>query len=170
VALLLKDREAGSEAAGPPPDGVGSDTAPDFACESCGAAMERGQDWCLDCGTAAPGRLGARPGWRAAFTVVGVTTMLLLCAVVAAYAALTGDAERSVLQHGVVKLAAKGVDLLVVNEVGAEITFDRPDNAATILSADGEQITVSRGSKAVLAARIWDAVSAQLCGPGPSAR
>jgi hypothetical protein len=57
--------------------------------------MQRGQDWCLECGTAAPGRLGARPGWRAAFTVVGLTTVLLCCAVVAAYAALTSDAERT---------------------------------------------------------------------------
>jgi hypothetical protein len=57
--------------------------------------MARGQDWCLECGTAAPGRLGARPGWRAAFTIVGLTTLLLACAVVAAYAALTSDAERT---------------------------------------------------------------------------
>jgi len=82
------------------------------------------------------------------------------------FAAETGDAERSVLQHGAAKLAAKGVDLLVVNEVGAEITFDRPDNAATILSADGEQITVPRGPKAVLAARLWDIVTARLADPG----
>jgi hypothetical protein len=95
VALLLKDRDASPEADQQPPDGAVSTTAPDYACEACGAAMERGQDWCLECGTAAPGRLGARPGWRAAFTVVGLTTMLLLCAVVAAYAALTSDAERS---------------------------------------------------------------------------
>lgn len=70
-------------------------TAPDFACETCGAAMERGQDWCLECGTAAPGRLGAKPGWRAAFTVVGLTTLLLCCALIATYAALTSDAERT---------------------------------------------------------------------------
>lgn len=95
MALLLKDREISPQTDGQPPEGAASATAPDFACEVCGAGMERGQDWCLDCGTAAPGRLGGRPGWRAAFTVVGLTTMLLLCAVVAAYAALTGDAERS---------------------------------------------------------------------------
>lgn len=95
VAMLLKDRETIPQAAGQPPSGEVSVTAPDFACEACGAEMQRGQDWCLECGTAAPGRLGARPGWRAAFTVVGLTTMLLLCAVVAGYAALTSDAERS---------------------------------------------------------------------------
>ena len=95
MALLLRDREATPEAAPPPPDGAVLATVPDFACETCGAAMERGQDWCLECGTAAPGRLGAKPGWRAAFTVVGLTTLLLCCAVVAAYAALTSDAERT---------------------------------------------------------------------------
>jgi hypothetical protein len=95
VALLLKDREATPGAAPQPPDGVVAVAAPDYACELCGAAMARGQDWCLECGTAAPGRLGARPGWRAAFTIVGLTTLLLACAVVAAYAALTSDAERT---------------------------------------------------------------------------
>jgi hypothetical protein len=95
VALLLKDREAPTEAAPQPPDGVVAVSAPDDACEVCGTAMARGQDWCLECGTAAPGRLGARPGWRAAFTIVGLTTLLLACAVVAAYAALTSDAERT---------------------------------------------------------------------------
>lgn len=95
MALLLRDREATPEAAPPPPGGNVAATAPDFACETCGAAMERGQDWCLECGSAAPGRLGARPGWRAAFTVVGLTTLLLCCGVVAAYAALTSDAQRT---------------------------------------------------------------------------
>lgn len=95
MALLLKDREASADAVRQPPDGPPAATAADFACETCGAAMARGQDWCLECGTAAPGRLDPRPGWRAAFTVVGLTTTLLLCAVVAAYAALTSDAERS---------------------------------------------------------------------------
>jgi len=57
--------------------------------------MQRGQDWCLECGTAAPGRLGARPGWRAAFTVVSVTLLLVVGAVLASYAALTSDAERT---------------------------------------------------------------------------
>ena len=95
MALLLRDRGAPPGAAPPPPDGAVLPTVPDFACETCGAAMQRGQDWCLECGTAAPGRLGAKPGWRAAFTVVGLTTLLLCCALIATYAALTSDAERT---------------------------------------------------------------------------
>jgi hypothetical protein len=95
VALLLRDREAAPEAANQPPNGGPPAGVPDLACEVCGAAMKRGQDWCLECGTAAPGRLGARPGWRAAFTIVGLTLLLVCGAVLASYAALTSDAERT---------------------------------------------------------------------------
>ena len=82
--------------------------------------------------------------------------------VLVGFAAETGDDQGSVLEHGISKLAGKGVDLLVVNEVGAELTFDRPDNAATILSSDEAQVTVPRGPKAVLAARVWDLVATRL--------
>jgi hypothetical protein len=54
--------------------------------------MEGEQDWCLACGTAAPGRLGERPGWRAATTVIALTLVLVAGSVAAAYAALTSDA------------------------------------------------------------------------------
>jgi hypothetical protein len=64
-------------------------------CASCGAAMQEGQDWCLACGTAAPGRLGQRPGWRAATTVIALTAVLVLGALGASYAALTGDAKKA---------------------------------------------------------------------------
>jgi hypothetical protein len=94
VALLLRDRDATSDVAAEPPGDRAATTVADFACQSCGASMKPGQDWCLECGGAAPGRLGARPGWRAAFTVVALTLLLVVGAVVASYAALTSDAER----------------------------------------------------------------------------
>jgi hypothetical protein len=55
--------------------------------------MEDGQDWCLACGTAAPGSLGERPGWRAATTVVALALLLVLGAVGAGYAALKSDSN-----------------------------------------------------------------------------
>ena len=53
--------------------------------------MEADQHWCLTCGTAAPGSLGGRPGWRAASTVIALTLLLVLGAVGAGYAAMTGN-------------------------------------------------------------------------------
>jgi hypothetical protein len=94
VALLLRDRDATSEVAAEPPGDRAAVTVAEFACGTCGASMKPGQDWCLECGSAAPGRLGARPGWRSAFTVVALTLLLVVGAVVASYAALTTDADR----------------------------------------------------------------------------
>jgi hypothetical protein len=80
-----------------PAPGQSLPPAPDDAsrlCPNCAALMAEGQDWCLECGTAQPGRLGGRPGWRAALTVVAITAVLAAGAVAAAYAALSSDAER----------------------------------------------------------------------------
>lgn len=71
---------------------------PERACASCGNAMERHQDWCLECGTAAPGRLaGARPGWRAVGTTLALTLVLVGGAGAASYAALSSDANREAI-------------------------------------------------------------------------
>jgi hypothetical protein len=60
-------------------------------CASCGSPMEPDQDWCLNCGTAASGSFGQRPGWRAASTVIAITLALVLGAIAASYAAITSD-------------------------------------------------------------------------------
>jgi hypothetical protein len=64
------------------------------ACTACGAALEPEQDWCLACGTAAPGRLAGRPGWRSALAIALAATLLVAGGVAAAYAALNDDAAR----------------------------------------------------------------------------
>jgi hypothetical protein len=69
-----------------------ADEAP-APCRACGAAMQPGQDWCLSCGTAAPGRLGGRPGWKTVNSVAALTLVLITGAVAASYAALSGDAS-----------------------------------------------------------------------------
>src|SRR5262249_53090913 len=78
------------------------------------------------------------------------------------FAAETGDDAGTVLDHGRAKLVRKGVDLLVVNAVGQGLAFGQPDNAAVILGADGSEAPVALGPKAVLAAAVWDAVTARL--------
>ena len=80
---------------------------------------------------------------------------------VVGFAAETGDADDDVLGHARAKLARKGCDLLVVNDVSGGQVFGRPDNAVTVLSADGGVTEVPAGSKDVVAAGIWDAVAAR---------
>ncbi len=55
------------------------------------------------------------------------------------FAAETGDDTGSVLELGRAKLARKGCDLLVVNDVGGGAVFGAADNQAVILGADGAQ-------------------------------
>jgi phosphopantothenoylcysteine decarboxylase / phosphopantothenate---cysteine ligase len=81
---------------------------------------------------------------------------------VVGFAAETGDAEGDVLTHARAKLARKGVDLLVVNDVSAGRVFGQADNEVTVLAADGSTTPVLSGRKDAVAAGIWDAVSAVL--------
>ncbi|HEY3924528.1 MAG TPA: bifunctional phosphopantothenoylcysteine decarboxylase/phosphopantothenate--cysteine ligase CoaBC [Acidothermaceae bacterium] len=78
--------------------------------------------------------------------------------VIVGFAAETDD----VLANGRIKLASKGADLLVVNEVGATKGFDVAENAATILGADGTAVDVPAGPKPALADVVWDLVAARL--------
>jgi len=88
--------------------------------------------------------------------------------VLVGFAAETGDAEGGVLEHGRAKLARKGCDLLVVNEVGEAghpTGFEGETNAATVLAADGSSCDVPLGSKDALADVVWDLVCARLPPP-----
>ena len=78
--------------------------------------------------------------------------------IIAGFAAETDD----VLEHGRAKLARKGCDLLVVNQVGENLTFGAPDNAGVVLSASGHEREIPRGSKEALAAVVWDEIAALL--------
>jgi phosphopantothenoylcysteine decarboxylase / phosphopantothenate---cysteine ligase len=78
--------------------------------------------------------------------------------VIVGFAAETDD----VVANGAKKLAAKGCDLIVVNEVGEHRTFDSDDNTATILGADGTNLSVPEGSKESLGHAVWDLVVERL--------
>ncbi len=79
-------------------------------------------------------------------------------AVIAGFAAETDD----VLANGQAKMARKGCDLLVVNQVGENLAFGTPDNAATVLVAEGEPVEIPRGPKDDLAGVVWDLIAARL--------
>ncbi|MEV7465091.1 bifunctional phosphopantothenoylcysteine decarboxylase/phosphopantothenate--cysteine ligase CoaBC [Streptomyces kronopolitis] len=78
--------------------------------------------------------------------------------VVVGFAAETDD----VLANGRAKLARKGCDLLVVNEVGEHKAFGSAENEAVILAADGGETPVPYGPKEDLAETVWDLVVPRL--------
>ena len=78
------------------------------------------------------------------------------------FAAETGDATGTVMDHARAKLERKGCDLLVVNDVGGGAVFGSEDNEAVVLAADGSAVSVPLGSKSALAHVIWDRVLALL--------
>jgi phosphopantothenoylcysteine decarboxylase/phosphopantothenate--cysteine ligase len=71
------------------------------------------------------------------------------------FAAETPNGGRTLLDLGREKLARKGCDLLVLNEVGPNLVFGQPDSQITILTAD-DAIGPISGSKDTLAHQIWD--------------
>lgn len=79
--------------------------------------------------------------------------------VLVGFAAETGDLEAA----GRSKLLEKGLDLIVVNEVGAPGTgFEADTNRAMLLAADGDDIELREWTKAELAAAICDRLAALL--------
>ena len=78
---------------------------------------------------------------------------------VVGFAAETGDEQHTYLEHGRRKVAAYGVDLLVVNEVGPQKVFGQPVTEAVIIGADGAESVVPPGPKRALADALWDRVA-----------
>jgi phosphopantothenoylcysteine decarboxylase/phosphopantothenate--cysteine ligase len=71
------------------------------------------------------------------------------------FAAETPTADQSLLGLGRAKLARKGCDLLVLNDVSHGGVFGRPDNEVVLLSADQVSPPIA-GSKDFVAHAIWD--------------
>jgi phosphopantothenoylcysteine decarboxylase/phosphopantothenate--cysteine ligase len=82
---------------------------------------------------------------------------------IVSFAAETGDAQGSVMDHARAKFARKGSDVQVVNEVGRDLTFGRDDTTVHVLRRGSDELlTVGPASKDVVADALWDTVSAML--------
>jgi phosphopantothenoylcysteine decarboxylase / phosphopantothenate---cysteine ligase len=79
--------------------------------------------------------------------------------VIVGFAAETGDDTGSVLDHARDKLARKGCDLLVVNEVGDGLTFGRDASTVHLLRRGSDAVTdIGPAPKREVADAVWDAV------------
>ncbi|MGH9277468.1 MAG: bifunctional phosphopantothenoylcysteine decarboxylase/phosphopantothenate--cysteine ligase CoaBC [Acidimicrobiales bacterium] len=79
--------------------------------------------------------------------------------VLVGFAAETGDA----VGKAEAKLAAKGLDVIVANDVAAPgVGFDSDRNEVTVLSRDGSRVDLALSTKRVVARQILDVVAARL--------
>ena len=81
---------------------------------------------------------------------------------IAGFAAETGDENATVVEHARAKLARKGCDLLVVNDVSAGAVFGADDNEVILLTADGEARPLARAAKSEVSNAIWDTIVQRL--------
>jgi len=79
--------------------------------------------------------------------------------VLVGFAAETPAEGQSLLELGRAKLARKGCDLLVLNEVGHGLVFGRPDSEITVVGPGTVSGPVA-GSKDALAHLVWDSALA----------
>ena len=77
-------------------------------------------------------------------------------AAIMGFAAETDNA----LEYGKAKLARKGADLLMVNDVSGGKVFGQARNSGWLLSRDGRVATIEDGTKHEVAAQIWSAIEA----------
>lgn len=77
---------------------------------------------------------------------------------IVAFAAETPEDEAEMLARARAKQERKGVDLLVVNEVGWNHGFESAENAVHILGRNGVVAGTAAGSKRDVASAVWDAV------------
>jgi phosphopantothenoylcysteine decarboxylase/phosphopantothenate--cysteine ligase len=84
--------------------------------------------------------------------------------VLVGFAAETHD----VAERAEAKLAAKGIDVIVANDVSAPgVGFDHDTNAVTILEAEGQRQIVALTTKDSVAHAVLDTVARRLGGPRP---
>jgi phosphopantothenoylcysteine decarboxylase/phosphopantothenate--cysteine ligase len=78
--------------------------------------------------------------------------------IIVGFAAETGDDQTSVLDYGRAKLARKGCDLLVVNDVSGDKAFGSADNEVMLITKATE-IHVPRASKRIIADAVLDQIA-----------
>lgn len=79
-------------------------------------------------------------------------------AIVVGFAAETGGHEKTALELAQEKLARKGADLLMANDVSGGAVFGQLRNAGWLLGADGSVVEIQDGDKLAVAAQIVEGI------------
>ncbi|MDH6532983.1 phosphopantothenoylcysteine decarboxylase/phosphopantothenate--cysteine ligase [Aurantimicrobium minutum] len=76
--------------------------------------------------------------------------------IIMGFAAETGEPGKSVLELGQAKIARKGCDFLVLNQVGWDQGFGTERNVVTVLDSTGDILSEVSGSKLAVADKVLD--------------
>ncbi len=106
----------------------------------------------------APIALVANPDVLAGLVAARTARELAAGTTLVGFAAETGDADADAMAHARAKLARKGVDLLVLNDVSGGAVFGQPDTSVLMLARDGSVAGRHTGTKPQAAHAIWDRV------------
>lgn len=79
--------------------------------------------------------------------------------VIVAFAAETPDDDGELLERARRKRERKGVDLLVVNEVGWDRGFEAGENTVHVIGDGGAVLALASGTKRAVADDVWDVVA-----------
>jgi len=79
--------------------------------------------------------------------------------VIIAFAAETPDDDGELLERARRKRERKGVDLLVVNEVGWDRGFEAGENTVHVIGDGGAVLALASGTKRAVADDVWDVVA-----------
>lgn len=88
--------------------------------------------------------------------------------VIVGFAAETGDADGTVVDHARAKLNRKGCDAIIANEVGVDKTFGQDVNTVHVLRRDSAHVrTVGPAAKSVVADAVCDVIRSLTERPAP---
>jgi hypothetical protein len=122
----------GQAASSPAPAPTAPEQQATRSCANCGAELQDGQDWCLQCGAGAPGSLDpGGPGWRSATIVLAATGALVLGAAAAAYAALTQPGSHTASPKVITVAQAPAATAPITTTPGATTTPTTPGTLGT---------------------------------------
>ena len=94
------------------------------SCRRCGSALEPGQDWCLDCGSAVRSA-GSMRGYP--LSLVGAAVVLAVAAAASAYAALATPKPKAAAHHTVyIQQVAPAPPAAVVPPVAPVVPASKP--------------------------------------------
>lgn len=88
------------------PEAPVQETTEPRTCPRCGAPLQPGQDWCLECGEAVSTRIARAPSWKLPAAIVATVLVLGAAVLALAFLELSDDADQAAAEPTPTPVAA----------------------------------------------------------------